>query len=382
MYKVVLMDFQDVYQYTKDLNVLYVEDDIDLLEETKDALDDFFYNVDTALHGKEALIKYIEKKSSGQYYDIVITDLNMPIMDGMTLIKELHLINKHQPIIVVSAYNESSRLIDLIQSGIDNFIMKPIVPQQLMSILMKSCKIIVEHKELTTYRKRLENSNQSLLSTVTQQAKEILYTQQVSIETIANMVESYDDETGTHVKRIENYTTVMINRLAKIEEFDEEFIQAVPFASILHDIGKLMVPKDILTKPEKLTTEEFTIIKTHAALGGEVLKKANLTFRKNFNKDSYLKIASDIAMYHHEKWDGSGYPEGLAGCEIPIAARIVSIADVYDALRSKRVYKDGLTHEETMKIIVKERGKSFDPKLINIFVGVHDEFRKIFDELS
>ncbi len=376
------MDFQEVYQYTKDLNVLYVEDDIDLLEETKDALDDFFYNVDTALHGKEALDKYIEKKSAGLYYDIIITDLNMPIMDGMSLIKEIHLINKHQPIIVISAYNESSRLIDLIQSGINNFIMKPIVPQQLMSILMQSCKIIVEHKELTTYRKQLENSNEDLLSTVTQQAKEILYTQQISIETIANMVESYDDETGTHVKRIESYTAAMINKLAEIEEFDEEFIQALPFASVLHDIGKLIIPKDILTKPEKLTVAEFDIIKTHSLLGGEVLKKANLTFRKNFNKDSYLKIASDIAMYHHEKWDGTGYPAGLSGNDIPISARIVSIADVYDAIRSKRVYKEGFTHEEAVKIIVKEGSKSFDPKLINVFVGIHEKFRKIFDELS
>jgi len=376
------MDFQEVYQYTKGLNVLYVEDDLDLLEETADALEDFFANIDTARHGKEALDKYIANKQNGSYYDLVITDLNMPIMDGLTLIKELHNINKHQPIIVISAYNESSRLITLIQSGISNFIMKPIVPQQLMSMLLQTGKIIAEHKELTKYRKSLENSNLSLLEKVTQQAKEILYTQQISIKTIANMVESYDDETGTHVKRIESYTALMIRKLAETETFDKEFIQALPFASVLHDIGKLMIPKDILTKPAKLTSEEFTIIKTHAALGGSVLKKANLVFKEHFGKDSYLKIASDIAMYHHEKYNGKGYPEGLKGDEIPLAARIVSIVDMYDALRSKRVYKDGFEHSKALSIITQESAESFDPKIVNLFIELNEEFRRVFDELS
>jgi len=376
------MDFQEVYKYTQGLNVLYVEDDLDLLEETADALEDFFENVDTARHGKEALGKYISNKENGSYYDLVITDLNMPIMDGLSLIKELHAINKHQPIIVISAYNESSRLITLIQSGISNFIMKPIVPQQLMSMLLQTCKIIAEHKELTKYRKKLESSNLTLLEKVTQQAKEILYTQQISIKTIANMVESYDDETGTHVKRIESYTALMIKKLAETEQFDKEFIQALPFASVLHDIGKLMIPKDILTKPGKLTPEEFTIIKTHAALGGNVLKKANLVFKEHFGKDSYLKIASDIAMYHHEKYNGKGYPKGLKGDMIPLAARIVSIVDMYDALRSKRVYKDGFAHSEALAMITQESSESFDPKIVNLFIELNEEFRRIFDELS
>ena len=306
----------------------------------------------------------------------------MPIMDGLSLIKEIHSINEEQPIIVISAYNESSRLIDLIQSGIHNFIMKPIVSTQLMSILLQSCKMIVEKKELNQYRKELEDSNENLVYMVGQQADEIRYTQQISIETIANMVESYDDDTGTHVKRIQNYSACLIKQLSLVEDFEKDFISALPFASILHDIGKLMVPKDILMKPAKLTDEEFTIIKRHAKLGGEVLKKANLTFRNNFGKDSYLKIASDIAMYHHEKWDGTGYPDQLAKSDIPVAARIVSIADVYDALRSKRVYKDRFSHKESIKIITQESGKSFDPQLVEIFLEMNEDFQKIFNEFS
>lgn len=377
------MNFQEVYKYTKNLNILYVEDDIDLLDETKDALEDFFSDVDTAAHGREALDKFKHKiENSSPIYDLIITDLNMPIMDGMSLIKEIHSINKEQPIIVISAYNESSRLVDLIQSGINNFIMKPIVPTQLMNMLLQSCKSIVEKKELNQYRKELEESNENLVYTVNQQADEIRYTQQISIETIANMVESYDDDTGTHVKRIQNYSSLLVDKLSLVEDLDEDFITAVPFASVLHDIGKLMIPKDILIKPSKLTPAEFHIIKGHAKLGGEVLKKANLSFRDNFNKDSYLKIASDIAMYHHEKWDGTGYPDALIAKEIPVAARIVSIADVYDALRSKRVYKDEFTHEKSVQIITKESGKSFDPQLVNIFIEINEEFKRVFDELS
>ena len=143
-----------------------------------------------------------------------------------------------------------------------------------------------------------------------------------------------------------------------------------------------MIPKHILTKPSKLNSEEFEVIKMHSRLGGEVLKKANFIFKDNFNKDSYLKVASDIAMHHHEKWDGSGYPDKLKGKEIPKCARIVAIADVYDALRSKRVYKDAFSHEKAFNIIKEERAKSFDPELVDIFLEIHEEFEKIFAGLA
>ena len=201
-------------------------------------------------------------------------------------------------------------------------------------------------------------------------------------QAIANMVESYDDDTGTHVKRIEQYTALMVSKIPISEENPQEHVASIPFASILHDIGKLMIPKEILTKPGRLNDEETVIIKTHAKLGGEVLKKANISFKGIFDKDSYLKTASDIAMYHHEKWNGNGYPEGLKGHEIPKSARIVAIVDVYDALRSRRVYKEGFTHEESVEIIMREKGKSFDPELVDIFISVDLEFKEIFNRLS
>jgi len=377
------MNLQDILNYSKDLNILYAEDDEKLLQETSEALEDFFASTQTAENGLVALQKYKDYyEKNSEYYDILITDVNMPLMSGVELIKEVHKINIDQSVIVISAYNDSARLIELINIGITHFIMKPLSPTQLMSVLYQSSKLVSNQKQLVRYRKELEDLNKNLDEKVKEQAQEIIFTQKISIEAIANMVESYDDETGTHVKRIEQYTSLIVESLPVTDENPMEDKVTIPFASILHDIGKLMIPKDILTKPERLNDEETIIIKTHAKLGGEVLKKANITFKSNFDKDSYLKTASDIAMYHHEKWDGSGYPEGLQGTNIPKSARIVAIADVYDALRSKRVYKDGFTHEKAVEIMMHEREKSFDPDLIDIFLNVNQQFKEVFDRLS
>jgi len=377
------VNLQKILTYSKDLTVLYVEDDKQLLDETREALEDFFHDIETAQNGQIALEKYKRYyERNTHHYDILITDINMPIMDGVELIKEIHKINIEQNIIVISAYNDSKRLIELINIGISDFILKPLSPSQLMTVLYKVSKQASNQIELIKYRKKLEDINKNLDKKVKEQAKEIIFTQKISIEAIANMVESYDDDTGTHVKRIEQYTSLIINYLPITEDNPIENRTTIPFASILHDIGKLMIPKNILTKPDNLTDEETAIIKTHAKLGGEVLKKANITFKETFNKDSYLKTASDIAMYHHEKWDGTGYPEGLSGENIPESARIVAIADVYDALRSKRVYKDGFSHEKAVEIIMHEREKSFDPDLIDVFLSVNQDFKEVFDRLS
>jgi putative two-component system response regulator len=377
------MNFQRVFEYTKNLHVLYVEDDEQLLKETRDVLEDFFSTVTTATNGKDALQEYQNYfDDNGFYYDLVITDINMPIMDGATLIQKIHKIFFDQVVIVISAYNDSSRLIELIQNGITNFVLKPIAPKQLMKILYKSCKNIVAHKNEYLYQLQLEDLNKNLDTKVKELSKEVLYTQQLSIETISDMVESYDDETGTHVKRIEKYTEILLSKVPQTEEFPRNLQEIAPLASMLHDIGKLFIPKEILTKPAKLDASEFEIIKEHAKLGGDVLKKANNTFKKEFSKDSYFKMASDISMYHHEKYDGTGYPEGLVGDAIPMCARIVAIADVYDALRSKRVYKKGFSHKDSVDIIRNESGKSFDPELVELFLKVHKEFKKIFLQFS
>jgi len=368
------MDYRKVLEYTQDLNVLYVEDDEHLLEDTSEILEDYFDLLDTAINGKDALEKYNNFfEENGEYYDLVITDINMPIMDGEVLIEHIFQIVPEQVVIVVSAHNESSRLIRLIQKNITNFVLKPIEPTQLIDILYKTCKNIFAQKRLKAYHQVLDNNNKILDAKVKELSKEIAATQRLSVETIGNMIESFDDDTGSHVKRIEAYAKLLVDKL----DLENGLNDLIPFASLLHDIGKLVVPKHILQKPGKLDANEFDVIKTHAKIGGEILLKANDDFKKEFGKDSYFKVASNIAYYHHEKYNGGGYPKGLKGEDIPISARIVSIVDVYDALRSKRVYKDGFSHEKSVDIIRSESGVSFDPKLVDIFL----EFNKNFDEI-
>ena len=377
------MDYKGVSEYTGKLSVLYVEDDVDLLEETAEFLKDLFHSVDTAKNGLVAFNKYNEYYDrESKYYDLVITDVNMPVMDGMDLIRDIHSLNKIQPVVVVSAYSESSKLIQMIQSGVNNFLMKPINPEEFMKMLYKISKDIVNEIDVVRYRSDLEDLNDNLEQRVLTLSEEVLYTQQLSIEMISNLIEHRDEEHGAQVKRIENYTILILDELKETVGIDEALAEVIPLSALLHDIGELMLPSGILTKPSSLDDEEVQIMRKHAKLGSDILNEANETFKKQFNKDSYMKVASDIAMYHHEKWDGLGYPEGLSGEDIPIAARIVAIGDVYDALRSMRIYKEAFTHEEATRHMVEESGKSFDPNLVNIFLHKNQEFKKVFDTLS
>ena len=374
------MDYKGVSKYTGKLSVLYVEDDVDLLEETAELLKDLFHSVDTAKNGLVAFNKYNEYHDrESKYYDLVITDVNMPVMDGMDLIRDIHSLNKIQPVIVVSAYSESSKLIQMIQSGVNNFLMKPIDPEEFMNMLYKISKDIVNEIDIVRYRADLEDLNENLEKRVLNLSEEVLYTQQLSIEMISNLIEYRDAEHMIQVKRIEKYTILILDELKETVGIDEALAEVIPLSALLHDIGELMLPSGILTKPSSLDDEEVQIMRKHAKLGSDILNEANETFKKQFNKDSYMKVASDIAMYHHEKWNGSGYPEGLSGEDIPIAARIVAIGDVYDALRSMRIYKEAFTHEEATRHIVEESGKSFDPNLVNIFLHKNQEFKKVFD---
>ncbi len=377
------MDYKEVSKYTKKLSILYVEDDVDLLEETAEFLRDLFQSVDTAKNGLVAFNKYNEYHDrESKYYDLVITDVNMPVMDGMDLIKDVYSLNKIQPVIVVSAYSESSKLIQMIQSGVNNFLMKPINPEEFMKMLYKISKDIVNEIDIVRYRADLEDLNENLEQRVLNLSEEVLCTQQLSIEMISNLIEHRDAGHGAQVKRIEQYTILILDELKKTVGIDEELAEVIPLSALLHDIGELMLPSGILTKPSSLDDEEIKIMRKHAKLGSDILNAANETFKKQFNKDSYMKVASDIAMYHHEKWNGLGYPEGLTGEDIPIAARIVAIGDVYDALRSMKIYKEAFTHEEATRHIVEESGKSFDPNLVNIFLQKNQEFKKVFDTLS
>ena len=194
---------------------------------------------------------------------------------------------------------------------------------------------------------------------------------------LAKLAEHRDSDTGQHLERIRDFVKILAEEIAKQDKYQgyvsPEYIEDLYHSSILHDIGKVGIPDSILLKPGRLTTEEFEIMKQHVILGGETLAAVDAHMKGN----SFLTIGKEIAYHHHEKWDGSGYPSGLAGDEIPLSARLVALADVYDALTSKRCYKEAFSHEKAKEIIVEERGRAFDPVLVDAFLAHEQEFKRI-----
>ena len=194
---------------------------------------------------------------------------------------------------------------------------------------------------------------------------------------LAKLAEYRDEGTGTHLERIREYAKLIAEELAKNPKYaghiTPEYIDDVYQSSILHDIGKVGIPDAILLKPGKLTDEEFDVIKRHTTLGGDAIK----AIEANIEGQSFLALGKEIAYNHHEKWDGSGYPRGLSGEGIPLAARIIALADVYDALTTQRFYKEAFSHKRSMQIIIDQKGTHFDPEVVDVFLALEDEFNRI-----
>jgi PAS domain S-box-containing protein len=225
-----------------------------------------------------------------------------------------------------------------------------------------------------TVRKKLETE-------LLESYKKVQSARNATILGLAKLAEYRDADTGAHLERIREYSKVLAQELSTKSKYQtyisSDYIEDIYNSSILHDIGKVGIPDSILLKPSKLTSEEFDVVKRHSSLGGDALKAVEA----KIEGQSFLSLGKEIAYYHHEKWDGTGYPRGLRGEGIPLSARIVALADVYDALTSKRVYKDAFTHETAMEIIVKDRGRHFDPEIVDAFLSHADEFRRIREEM-
>lgn len=229
---------------------------------------------------------------------------------------------------------------------------------------------------------KLKLYNTHLEEMVQEKVKEIAEANIATIYALVKLSESRDDDTGNHIERTSFYCRLLAEELLKsgshADEIDDDFIHSIAMASPLHDIGKVGIPDAILLKPGKLTHEEFEIMKTHVILGHRTLA----SLEKRYPTNSFLHFGMDIARYHHEKWDGTGYMEGLAGENIPLPARIMALADVYDALRSRRVYKEPFSHDKALEIIQNGRGTHFDPALVDIFSTIHHKFQEIYDRMA
>lgn len=249
----------------------------------------------------------------------------------------------------------------------------------------KPCKVIGTLQDVTdikTTLEKLREYNERLEDMVAEKVAEISSAQMATIYALVSLAESRDDDTGAHISRTSKYCRLLAEKLSHTDKYrdsmDISFFYNIEKASPLHDIGKVGISDAILMKPGRLKPAEFEIMKTHTTIGYNTL----LGVAKKCASSDFIKLGMEIALGHHEKWDGSGYPGGLKGEDIPLSARIMAVADVYDALRSKRVYKDEYSHEMSVSMIADKRGSHFDPQIVDVFLENEDEFREIFDRSS
>ncbi len=300
--------------------------------------------------------------------DLVLLDIMMPGIDGYEVCERLKAsaITNKIPVIFVTAMGETEDEAKGFKVGGVDYITKPISP--------------------TVVRARVEthlalyDQNRELEKKVAERTREIMHTQDVTIYGMAVLAETRDNETGKHIMRTQHYVKTLAEYLMTKKKYRDYLssskVNLLFKSAPLHDIGKVGIADSILLKPGKLTDEEFTEMKRHTTYGRDAIVKSEEALGDK-SSTTFLTLACEIAYSHHEKWDGSGYPEGLSGEDIPLSGRLMAVADVYDALISARVYKPAFPHEKAVAIILEGRGKHFDPALVDAFVDVQDTFRKI-----
>jgi len=311
-----------------------------------------------------------------QQPDLILLDLMMPVMDGYETLSHLKTDKtyKHIPIVIVSAKGDQDSIVKGIEHGADDYLTKPYKPAILNARISSSLKKKHLHDRETLHTEKIKTMNINLQKYVDKQTKEITEGHEAVTFAICKMVESCDQETAQHLERIREYSKALALQLQKLPKYmatiNDTFIDILYKASPLHDIGKIGVPDHILKKPDKLTPEEFEIMKMHAKMGEESLYQI---YKEN-PSNPILYMGSQIAGKHQEKWDGTGYPNALEGESIPLAARIIALADVYDALTSKHLYGEAFTHARAKEIILEEDGKYFDPDIVKAFLEIENTF--------
>jgi putative two-component system response regulator len=343
--------------------VLVVDDTPDNLTLIADLLEDF-YQVKVANCGRRAL-----KIVSSSPPDLILLDIMMPDMDGYEVCRRLKgdPATQSTPIIFLTAKSTVEDEQNGLEMGVVDYIVKPISPP----ILLARVKT---HLALKSAADFLRGKNEFLEHEVLKRTAEISAIQDATIQVVTSLAETRDQETGNHIRRTQFYLKAVAERMSRDERFCSvlapQTIAIMYKSAPLHDIGKVAIPDHILLKPGKLTPEEFEIMKTHTTAGCLAITRAEAQLGMEVD---FLKTAKQIALSHHEKWNGSGYPKGLRGADIPLAARLMAVADVYDAVVSRRVYKEPIPHPDAMKIMLDSRGTHFDPDVLDAFQAVEDE---------
>ena len=332
------------------MRILIADDDPMALEMLRHALTRAGHEVESASNGLEAL--EILRKGTCR---LVISDWTMPEMDGVELCRKIRAADSggYVYVILLTARNSQQDTVEGLSAGADDFMPKPFNPTELM------LRVRIGERVLS------------------------LETRDVTIFALAKLAESRDPETGAHLERVCNYSRLLALQLSTLPKFkaeiDDAYVRLIYQTSPLHDIGKVAIPDCVLLKPGRLSDREFEIMKSHTTLGAQTLDAA----LREHPEAGFLRMARDIAATHHERFDGTGYPKRLKGSAVPLCGRIVAVADVYDALTTKRVYKGAFAHEVARAMILEERGSHFDPDVIDAFLACEQQFidvRSRFDE--
>ncbi|WP_246167868.1 response regulator [Propionivibrio limicola] len=304
---------------------------------------------------------------------LILLDVMMPGMDGYEMLRELRAnpATCDIPVIFLTARDADEDEQRAFDAGIADYIVKPIKPAVVLARVRS--QLLVRHARLW-----LQNQNQALEAEVARRMRENELIQAVSIRALAHLAETRDNETGDHLERTQSYVRLLATRLATHPRFSailsSRYIERLTLSAPLHDIGKVGIPDRILLKPGPLAPDEWEIMKTHTLLGYEAITLAERDIDTSVD---FLAQAKEIARWHHERWDGRGYPDGLAGDAIPVSARLMALADVFDAMISKRVYKEAMPFSEVRGLIASERGRQFDPDVTDVFLAGYDEFTAI-----